>query len=202
MIASLSGKISHKQANTIVIDVGGVGYEVSIPLSTFYEIGEVGSEISLNIFTHVREDALSLFGFKTLLEKDLFLLLTSVSGIGPKSAITALSGLSAEEMIEAIRQNNLPRLNSIPGIGKKTAERIVIELRDKAAKLSLSSATDAASGDSGTAAGSVFEDAVSALVNLGYQRAAAERALSQALKDGTEATVQGLLRRGLQLLAK
>ncbi len=202
MIASLSGKISHKQANTIVIDVGGVGYEVSIPLSTFYEIGEVGSEISLNIFTHVREDALSLFGFKTLLEKDLFLLLTSVSGIGPKSAITALSGMSAEEMIEAIRQNNLPRLNSIPGIGKKTAERIVIELRDKAAKLSLSSATDASSGDSGTAAGSVFEDAVSALVNLGYQRAAAERALSQALKDGTEATVQGLLRRGLQLLAK
>lgn len=202
MIASLSGKISHKQANTIVIDVGGVGYEVSIPLSTFYEIGEVGSEISLNIFTHVREDALSLFGFKTLLEKDLFLLLTSVSGIGPKSAITALSGMSAEEMIEAIRQNNLPRLNSIPGIGKKTAERIVIELRDKAAKLSLSSATDAASGDSGTAAGSVFEDAVSALVNLGYQRVAAERALSQALKDGTEATVQGLLRRGLQLLAK
>ncbi len=202
MIASLSGKISHKQANTIVIDVGGVGYEVSIPLSTFYEIGEVGSEISLNIFTHVREDALSLFGFKTLLEKDLFLLLTSVSGIGPKSAITALSGMSAEEMIEAIRQNNLPRLNSIPGIGKKTAERIVIELRDKAAKLSLSSATDTALGDSGTAAGSVFEDAVSALVNLGYQRAAAERALSQALKDGTEATVQGLLRRGLQLLAK
>ncbi|MFM8441083.1 MAG: Holliday junction branch migration protein RuvA [Acidobacteriota bacterium] len=202
MIASFSGKISHKQANTIVIDVGGVGYEVSIPLSTFYEIGEVGSEISLNIFTHVREDALSLFGFKTLLEKDLFLLLTSVSGIGPKSAITALSGMSAEEMIEAIRQNNLPRLNSIPGIGKKTAERIVIELRDKAAKLSLSSATDAASGDSGTAAGSVFEDAVSALVNLGYQRVAAERALSQALKDGTEATVQGLLRRGLQLLAK
>ena len=105
-------------------------------------------------------------------------------------------------MIEAIRQNNLPRLNSIPGIGKKTAERIVIELRDKAAKLSLSSAGDAPSGDSGTAAGSVFEDAVSALVNLGYQRAAAERALSQALKDGTEATVQGLLRRGLQLLAK
>lgn len=203
MIAALAGKISEKQANTLVVDVGGVGYEVTIPLSTFYELGEIGSDVALKIYTHVREDAISLFGFKTLREKELFLHLISVSGIGPKSAITALSGMSADEIIAAIRTNNLVRLNTIPGVGKKTAERMVIELRDKVAKLSGIGATDVQSdGATPLPSDTVFDDAVSALMNLGYQAAAAEKSLRQALKEGTEPTVQKLLRRSLQILAK
>lgn len=203
MIASLSGKIAEKSANTVVVDVGGVGYEVSIPLSTFYELGEVGSQVSLKIHTHVREDAISLFGFRTSREKELFMHLISVSGIGPKSAITALSGMSADEIITAIRTNNLARLNTIPGVGKKTAERMVVELRDKIIKLSGPDSGDVQSeGSEGVTQDSVFDDAVSALVNLGYQRAASEKALKQALQEGTEPTVQKLLRRGLQILAK
>jgi Holliday junction DNA helicase RuvA len=204
MIAFLSGKILEKNANSVVIDVGGVGYEVTIPLSTFYELGEAGAEVSLRVYSYVREDQFSLFGFRTSLEKELFLQLISVSGIGPKSAVTALSGMSADEIITAIRQNNLARLGTIPGVGKKTAERIVIELRDKVTKL-LGAAQGAEGSSEGAAdlpAGAVFDDAVSALVNLGYQKAAAEKALKQALEDGTEPTVQKLLRRGLQLLAK
>lgn len=193
-----------KEANTLIVDVGGVGYEVTIPLSTFYELGEAGEDVSLRIHTVVREDAFALFGFKTVREKELFLHLISVSGIGPKSAITALSGMSADEIISAIRQNNLARLNSIPGVGKKTAERLVIELRDKIAKLAgLASEEMKQQGIAPQASGDeVYDDAVSALVNLGYQRAAAEKALKQAMQEGTELSVQKLLRRSLQLLAK
>ena len=203
MIAYLSGKLVEKDANTVIIDVNGVGYEVSIPLSTFYELGEPGSDISLKIQTIVREDAFQLFGFKANREKELFLLLISVSGIGPKSAITALSGMSADEIISAIRGNNLARLNTIPGVGKKTAERIVIELRDKVAKLSVIAGEELKSEGVPVPTGNeVFDDAVSALTNLGYQRAAAEKALNQAAQEGTEMSVQKLLRRSLQLLAK
>jgi len=205
MIAYLSGKILEKDANLLIVDVGGVGYEVTIPLSTFYELGEQGEDVSLKIHTVVREDAFALFGFKTAREKELFLHLISVSGIGPKSAITALSGMSADEIISAIRQNNLARLNSIPGVGKKTAERLVIELRDKIAKLSgLASEEMKAQGIAPAASSSdaVYDDAISALVNLGYQRAAAEKTLKQAMQEGTELSVQKLLRRSLQLLAK
>ncbi len=203
MIAYLSGKILEKEANLIIVDVGGVGYEVIIPLSTFYDLGEPGEAVSLRIYTHVREDVFQLFGFKTIRERELFLLLISVSGIGPKSAITALSGMSADEIIGAIRQNNLARLNSIPGVGKKTAERLVIELRDKIAKLSaLSSEEMKAEGIPQTSGDDVYDDAISALINLGYQRAAAEKALKQAMQEGTEMSVQKLLRRSLQLLAK
>jgi Holliday junction DNA helicase RuvA len=203
MIAHLSGKLLEKEANLIIVDVGGVGYEVIIPLSTFYDLGEIGENISLRIYTYVREDVLQLFGFKTVRERELFLLLISVSGIGPKSAITALSGMSADEIIGAIRQNNLARLNSIPGVGKKTAERLVIELRDKIAKLSAVSAEEMrAEGIPQTSGDDVYDDAISALVNLGYQRAAAEKALKQAMQEGTEMSVQKLLRRSLQLLAK
>lgn len=203
MIAYLSGKLLEKEANWIIIDVGGVGYEVIIPLSTFYDLGEIGENISLRIYTYVREDVLQLFGFKTVRERELFLLLISVSGIGPKSAITALSGMSADEIIGAIRQNNLARLNSIPGVGKKTAERLVIELRDKIAKLSAVSTEEMqAEGIPQTSGDDVYDDAISALVNLGYQRNAAEKALKQAMQEGTEMSVQKLLRRSLQLLAK
>ncbi len=203
MIAYLSGKLLEKDANLVIIDVGGVGYEVSIPLSTFYELGEIGADVTLRVQTIVREDAFQLFGFKTLREKELFLLLISVSGIGPKSAITALSGMSADEIISAIRQNNLARLNSIPGVGKKTAERLVIELRDKITKLSVIAGEEMKSEGIPMSSGdAIMDDAISALTNLGYQRAAAEKALNQAVQEGTELSVQKLLRRSLQLLAK
>ena len=203
MIAYLSGKLLEKEANTVIVDVNGVGYEVMIPLSTFYDLGEIGEDVSLRIFTYVREDTLQLFGFKTIRERELFLLLISVSGIGPKSAITALSGMSADEIIGAIRSNNLARLNSIPGVGKKTAERLVIELRDKIVKLSAVAAEEMkAEGIPQVSGDMVYDDALSALTNLGYHYNSAEKALKQAMQEGTELSVQKLLRRSLQLLAK
>ena len=205
MIAYLKGKLLEKEANTVIVDVGGVGYEVMIPLSTFYELGEVGEDIELRIFTHVREDALQLFGFKTLRERELYLKLISVQGIGAKSGISMLSGMSADEIIVAVRTDNLARLTSIPGVGKKTAERLVIELRDKLNDLT-SGATQqqltSGSGGVSVSVDAVYDDALSALTNLGYQRNAAEKALKQAVQDGTEMSVQKLLRKSLQLLAK
>src|ERR671914_1487759 len=136
MIAQLSGTISAKHATSVVVEVGGVGYEVTIPVTTFYDLEEPGSPVQLRIYTHVREDALQLFGFRTARERELFTLLISVSGIGPKSAVAMLSGMSADEIVTAIRQSNYARITSIPGVGRKTAERLVIELRDKMAALS------------------------------------------------------------------
>lgn len=202
MIAFLSGKLLEKQANTAIVDVGGVGYEVSIPLSTFYELGDVGSDVSLRIYTHVREDAIQLFGFKTVRERDLYLRLISVQGIGPKSGIAMLSGMSADEIILALRTDDLGRLTTIPGVGRKTAERMVIELRDKVGELAEGGSAAMDASAAAMPADAVFEDALSALTNLGYQRNLAEKALKQAVQDGTELTVQKLLRRGLQLLAK
>ncbi len=206
MIAYLSGKLLEKQANTVIVDVGGVGYEVTIPLSTFYELGEVGSDVQLRIFTYVREDALQLFGFKTEREKLLYMKLISVQGIGAKSGITMLSGMNADEIIVAIRTDNLARLTSIPGVGKKTAERMVIELRDKLNDLTSAASqqqlTSVSGGVNITTVDAVYEDALSALTNLGYQRSAAEKALKQAVQDGTEMSVQKLLRKSLQFLAK
>lgn len=203
MIGFLSGKLVEKEANSVLVDVGGVGYEVTIPLSTFYELGDVGSEVQLRIFTHVREDALQLFGFKTAREKDLYLKLISVQGIGAKSGITMLSGMSADEIVGAIRTDNIARLTSIPGVGKKTAERMVIELRDKVGEMA-AAAGAGAQVSAGSAVGSdeAFDDALSALVNLGYQRNAAEKALQQVMKDGADLNVQKLLRLALQRLAR
>ena len=203
MIGYLSGKILEKDANVVIVDVAGVGYEVTIPLSTFYELGDVGSEVNLRIFTHVREDTLQLFGFKTTRERDLYLKLISVQGIGAKSGITMLSGMSADEIVTAIRTNNLARLTSIPGVGKKTAERLVVELRDKIGELSIGAAAGAAGGVQQSAGpDAVFDDALSALVNLGYQRNAAEKALQESAKEVADMTVQKLLRAALQRLAK
>lgn len=202
MIAYLSGKLLEKHTNAAIIDVGGVGYEVSIPLSTFYELGDVGSEVSLRIYTNVREDAIQLFGFKTLRERELYLRLISVQGIGAKSGITMLSGMSADEIITAIRSNDLARLTSIPGVGRKTAERLVIELRDKVGEVSGGGSALDASSQKTVPTDTVFDDALSALINLGYQRNAAEKALNQAAQEGTEISVQKLLRRTLQVLAK
>src|SRR5918912_156630 len=136
MIAHLSGTLLAKHATSVIVDVAGVGYEVTIPVTTFFDLGEINAPVRLRIYTHVREDALQLFGFRTERERELFTLLISVSGIGPKSAIATLSGMSTDELVTAIRTNNLARLTSIPGVGRKTAERLVIELRDKMAALS------------------------------------------------------------------
>ena len=203
MIAFLSGKLLEKQANTVIVDVGGVGYEVTIPLSTFYELGDVGSDIRLRIYTHVREDAIQLFGFKTNRERDLYLKLISVQGIGAKSGISLLSGMSADEIILALRTEDLARLTSIPGVGRKTAERLVIELRDKVSDAAIGGATGGASNsEAATGLDAVFDDALSALVNLGYHRNLAEKALKQTVQEGTDMSVQKLLRRSLQILAK
>ncbi|MGQ0542359.1 MAG: Holliday junction branch migration protein RuvA [Blastocatellia bacterium] len=203
MIAFLSGKLLEKHANSVIVETSGVGYEVSIPLSTFYELGEIGSDVQLRIFTHVREDAIQLFGFKTTRERDLYLKLISVQGIGAKSGITMLSGMSADEIIAAIRTDNLAKLTTIPGVGRKTAERLVIELRDKVGELAagVSAGTSLAAG-AAIGSADIFDDALSALVNLGYQKNLAEKALQQASEDGAELNVQKLLRAALQRLAK
>ena len=207
MIAHLSGTLLSKQATSVILDVSGVGYEITIPVSTFYDLEEPGSNVQLRIYTHVREDALQLFGFKTARERELFLRLISVSGIGPKLGITLLSGMSADEIIASIRTNNLARLTLIPGVGRKTAERLVVELRDKVASLSSPEIEDELGAK--TAAGapvltedSMRSDVLSALLNLGYQRSSAEKALTSAVDEGGEISVELLLRRSLRKLAK
>ena len=205
MIAHLSGTLLSKQATSVILDVSGVGYEVSIPLSTFYELEDPGSNVQLRIYTHVREDALQLYGFKTTRERELFLRLISVSGIGPKLGITLLSGMSADEMIASIRTNNLAKLTLIPGVGRKTAERLVMELRDKVTSLSveveeeLGAKPDAAAAPSED---SMRADALSALLNLGYQRNAAEKAVTAAMSESEVVSVESILRSSLRKLAK
>jgi Holliday junction DNA helicase RuvA len=199
MIGQLRGKLLQKKPNQILVDVQGVGYEVHIPLTSFYELPEEGNEIVLKIHTHVREDALSLFGFCTQREKDFFLKLVTISGVGPKLAISILSGAKVEELAQAIAEGNLSRLTSIPGIGRKTAERLVLELKSQIAPFLLPEQLRA-SGAYGYDAAQ--EDILSALVNLGYPRAGAEKALSSVLRSGTaEKSFEGLLRHTLQLLA-
>ncbi|HEX8398149.1 MAG TPA: Holliday junction branch migration protein RuvA [Pyrinomonadaceae bacterium] len=206
MIAHLSGKLLLKGATSVVIDIGGVGYEVTIPLSTAYELGETGSDVSLRIYTHVREEALQLYGFQTGRERELFTLLISVSGIGTKSAIAMLSSMNADEIAGAIRTNNLARLTSVPGIGRKTAERLVIELRDKILQVSSPALDEAIAAGNGKAAkpslDTVYDDALEALISLGYAKPVADRALKTAMSDGGEISVQALLRRSLRNLSK
>lgn len=202
MIAHISGKLIQKQPNSVIVDVSGVGYELNVPLSTFYDLGEIGANVSLRVHTHVREDALQLFGFRTDAEKKLFLLLNSVSGIGPKLAITVLSGLSAEELIQAIRAGNLTKLTGIPGVGKKTAERMLVELKDKVVAIlppGLEDSTTAVIAQTGDA---MREDVISALVNLGYVRAQAEKAVGAVLKEAPDAGFADALKQSLRTLAK
>ncbi len=207
MIAHLSGTLLSKQATSVILDVNGVGYEITIPVSTFYDLEEPGSNVQLRIYTHVREDALQLYGFKTARERELFLRLISVSGIGPKLGITLLSGMSADEMIASIRTNNLARLTLIPGVGRKTAERLVMELRDKVASLSSAELEEELGAQTSSGTGVLTEDSMrsdvlSALLNLGYQRNAAERAVSSAVDEGGDISVELILRRSLRKLAK
>jgi Holliday junction DNA helicase RuvA len=178
MIAHLRGKLLSKHPNQVVVETAGVGYEVNISVPTFSELPANGSEVALHIHTHVREDVISLYGFLRPAEKQLFEKLMTVSGIGAKLAITILSGMAADEMAAAIRGNDLARLTRIPGIGKKTAERMVLELRDK-----LPPPAGIASPTAPTMS-AVEEDVLSALVNLGYQRAAAEKVLAIVIKNG------------------
>ncbi|HXC68609.1 MAG TPA: Holliday junction branch migration protein RuvA [Pyrinomonadaceae bacterium] len=206
MIAHLSGKLLSKQATSVIVDVSGVGYEVTIPLSTFYDLEDLGSIVQLRIYTHVREDALQLYGFKTARERELFLKIISVTGIGPKLGITLLSGMSADEMIASIRTNNLARLTLIPGVGRKTAERLIMELREKVADLSSAQIEEEFGAKSEVSPeapeDAVRADALSALLNLGYQRSGAEKAIDAALKEEGEMTVESVLRRTLKKLAR
>ena len=188
MIAHLRGKLLAKHPNQALVETGGVGYDVTISVPTFSELPAVGNDVALHIHTHVREDLIALYGFLRPAEKQLFEKLITVSGIGPKLAITLLSGMPADDMVGAIRGNDVGRLTRIPGIGKKTAERMVLELRDKL-PVEGKGEIAAAPTMSGTE-----EDVLSALTNLGYQRAAAERALAAVARDGSfEATFRGAL---------
>jgi len=191
MIAHLRGKLLAKHPNQVIVETGGVGYDVTISVPTFSDLPSAGSEVALHIHTHVREDLIALYGFLRPAEKQLFEKLITVSGIGPKLAITILSGMAADEMVGAIRGNDIARLTRIPGIGRKTAERLVLELRDK---LPAEGAPPAVS-----AMGAVEEDVLSALMNLGYQRAVAEKALAGVKKNGA---FEMMFREALGVLAK
>jgi len=178
VIAHLRGKIFSKQPNRVVVDVSGVGYDVFVPLSTFYGMGEPGTDTALRIHTHVREDALHLFGFATALEQELFERLIGVSGIGPKVALAVLSGIEPKELIRAIERDDLARLTAIPGVGKKTSERIVLELKDRLPRVEHTPAP----GDGAAEPSAMKDDVLSALMNLGYHRPLAEKAVEAAIK--------------------
>ena len=194
MIAHLRGRLIAKHPNQAIVEAGGVGYDVTISVPTFSDLPAAGGDVSLHIHTHVREDAIALFGFLRPEEKQLFERLISVSGIGPKLAITILSGMPTPDMVAAIRGNDVARLTRIPGIGKKTAERMVLELRDKLEHFIASPAAPPVSP--------LEEDVLSALMNLGYRRLAAERALSTAAKNGSKKEFDDLFRDALAALSK
>ena len=200
MIAHLRGTLLQKNTQAIVLDNAGVGYEVHVPLSTFYALPETGEEVALHIHTHVREDILALFGFITAVEKRLFLMLISVSGIGPKLAVNILSGIGPEELLHAVAEGDSLRLQSIPGVGRKTAERIVLELKEKAQKSIGEARTAEISAEPAREKG-ILEDALSALVNLGYQPKVAKSAVEKAGRKGAGQTLEELIREALRLLA-
>jgi len=200
MIGQLRGQLIAKKPNQVLLDVHGVGYEIHIPLTSFYELPPEGSEVLLRIHTHVREDCLLLYGFISPKERDLFLRLISISGIGPKLAISILSGGRVEELAQAIAQGNLARLTSIPGVGRKTAERVVLELKGHMGPFVAPEAPEGK--DAGRITDRLEEDILSALVNLGYPRAGAEKALASVQRaGGFERSFEEVLRRTLRQLA-
>jgi Holliday junction DNA helicase RuvA len=196
VIARLAGTLLDKHVQRLVIDVGGVGYDVHVPLSTFYAVGDPGSAVVLRIHTHVREDALLLFGFATALELALFDRLITVSGIGPKLALAVLSGIEPQELMSAVRQNDLVRLTRIPGVGKKTAERMIIDLRDRLPDHGVPAAGEPAPS------GEVRDDVLSALTNLGYQRQAVEKTVDVVLRRTESPEFEPLLREILRELSR
>ena len=199
MIALLTGNLAFRSPEQIIVDVAGVGYRVQIPLSTFYALPEEG-KVKLQIYTHVKEDAINLFGFATITEKDLFGLLISVSGVGPKLAITALSHIPANELAMALSEGDIPRLVAIPGIGKKSAERLILELQDKATAYAVSAAITTTTGTPAKDE-TLHQDALSALVNLGYKETLAKRALMN-LPLAPGAPLEDILKAALQILLK
>ncbi len=195
MIAQLRGTLGDKRPNQVLVDVGGVGYLVHVPLSTFYALGDLHSNVTLLIHTQVREDAISLYGFLSAREKHLFELLISASGVGPVLALKILSGMSVDDLVPAVRSGDLARLTRIPGVGRKTAERMIVELRDKLAAMEVSENAPQPVATTGTAG-----DVVSALLNLGYDQHAAEQAVERAGANGASETFENLLRGALQQL--
>jgi len=206
MIAYLRGTVRFKRASRVVIEAGGVGYDVTIPVSTFYELEDEGREAALHIHTHVREDTLALYGFKTAREKTLFEKLMTVSGVGPKLAITILSGLELDELVAALRKGDLISLTHIPGVGRKTAERLVLELREKLDDLAAPGSSAAtAEGRRPARTGefsAVQEDVLSALMKLGYGRPNAEAAVREVRKESADGDFEQVLRASLRLLAR
>ena len=199
MIAFLRGRVLDKSPNRIIIDVNGVGYEVHVPLSTYYDIGDAGSDVSLHVHTHVREDALQLYGFLTPLEQLLFQRLIGISGIGPKLAVSVLSGIGSRELVTAVQQADLARLTRIPGVGKKTAERIVLELKDRLGDVPAAPDTAGARPSAGDR---LRSDLVSALENLGYHRPLAEKAVDATRKPDIDATFEDALKSALRELMR
>ena len=195
MIAHLRGRILRKGPQEAVLDVGGVGYRVSIPVSTFYRLGEPGAEVELRTYTHVREDTLALYGFLTGAEQDMFERLISVGGVGPRLAVNILSGIEVPDLVSALRTSDVSRLTRVPGVGKKTAERLIVELKDKMPVVVADEAPTAPT------AGGPKEDLLSALVNLGYSRGEVERGVDRALREDGSGRFEDLLRRAMQIVA-
>ncbi len=195
MIASIEGNLTFKSPNYLIIDVGGIGYQIFVPLSSFYFLPNIGDSIRLNIYTHLKEDAIQLYGFFSKEEKEIFISLIGVTGIGPKLAINILSGISPSDLVKAISEGNLVTLNAIPGIGRKTAERLILELKEK---------IDSLRGPEVSAEGidNNYEDALSALVNLGYKRSLSEMALKQFRTDSglNSKSVEAMIREALKIL--
>lgn len=193
MIASLRGKIADKQAGRVVVDVGGVGYEVAVPVETYSQVGALGEDVSLHVHTHMREGTISLYGFHSPRDRGLFEKFIDVSGVGPRLALTLLSGMPTAELLAAIQSGDSKKLVRIPGVGKKTGERIVLELKDKLGTV--------APGDDG-GAGAVEEDVISALISLGCGADAANRAVRKARQDGVPAEFEALFRQAMELIKR
>jgi Holliday junction DNA helicase RuvA len=197
MISQIRGRLASKSPGEIIVDCNGVGYGIRVPLSTFYELPELHEEVLLQVYTHVREDALHLYGFLTPKEKELFCLLIGVSGVGPRLAINCLSGISALDLERALHDGDLLGLTHIPGIGRKTAERMLVELKDKVATPGLTTGAGPPRQEG------MVADALSALINLGYTRPVAEQVVRDALRQcGEELSLEELLKESLRLLAR
>jgi len=202
MIANIKGILIQKSVNSVVIDVHGIGYRVFVPLSTFYELPDTGLPVSLKIHTHVKEDAILLFGFRTDEEKDVFQLMISVAGIGPRLATNILSGISAPDLARAVCAEDLKKLVSIPGIGKKTADRMIFELKEKLQKILLTE-EEPLPGAGGASDDRIKEDALSALVNLGYRSSVAKDAVEKVMEEERgDVALENLLKKALKVLSK
>jgi len=198
MIANIRGRLAEKQPSRLVIDVNGVGYEVHVPLSTFYGLGEPGTDVSLRVYTHIREDTFALFGFATALEQQLFERLIAISGVGPRLALAVLSGIESPDLVQAVRDGDVVRLTAIPGVGKKTAERIGLELKDR---LPAGLGVETPGGEPESAGDDLRRDVLSALLNLGYHRPLAERAVARALQSD-HGSFEQTLRQALRELSR